>query len=111
MAHVTRSGARFRDGAGGSAEPGRRTCGKRGTDSGTAASDELFDEHLGLVALSAALDEERAALGQVRRSLEGRDHPGDAFRYPALVADWGSSYLEHERTIIENLLHRIDEGT
>ncbi len=70
-----------------------------------ATLTRMLEDHL------AALDEDRAALGQVRRSLEGRDQPGDPFRYPALVADWGSSYFEHERTIIENLLHRIDEGT
>jgi DNA-binding PadR family transcriptional regulator len=59
----------------------------------------------------AALDEERVALEEVRRSLDGQDRPGDPFRYPALVADWGSSYFQHERTIIEDLLQRIDEGT
>jgi hypothetical protein len=57
------------------------------------------------------LEEERLALEQVRTSLEGHDRPGEAFRYPALVADWGRSYFEHERTIIEDLLRRIDEGT
>ncbi len=57
------------------------------------------------------LEEERLALEQVRTSLEGQDSPGEAFRYPALVADWGRSYFEHERTIIEDLLRRIDEGT
>jgi DNA-binding PadR family transcriptional regulator len=58
-----------------------------------------------------ALDEEHAALERVRTSLEGRDRPGDSFRYPALVADWGLSYLAHERTIIEDLLHRIEQGS
>ena len=57
------------------------------------------------------LEGERQALEQVRTSLEGRDGPGDAFRYPALVADWGRSYFEHERVIIEDLLRRIDEDT
>jgi DNA-binding PadR family transcriptional regulator len=55
-----------------------------------------------------ALDEERAALEQVRVSLQGSDAPGDAFRYPALVADWGMSYFTHERTVIEDLLARIE---
>ena len=59
----------------------------------------------------AELEGERQALEQVRISLEGQDGPGDAFRYPALVADWGRSYFEHERLIIEDLLRRIDEGT
>ena len=57
------------------------------------------------------LEGERQALEQVRTSLEGRDGPGEAFRYPALVADWGRSYFEHERTIIEDLLRRIEDGT
>jgi DNA-binding PadR family transcriptional regulator len=61
----------------------------------------LLEEHLG------ALDEERAELEKVRVSLEGVDRPGDPFRYPALVADWGISYFEHERAIIEDLLVRI----
>jgi DNA-binding PadR family transcriptional regulator len=59
----------------------------------------------------AALEDERAELEKVRVSLEGRDRTGDAFRYPALVADWGLSYFEHERAIIEDLLRRIEEGT
>lgn len=58
-----------------------------------------------------ALDEERADLEKVRVSLAGVDRTGDPFRYPALVADWGLSYFDHERTIIEDLLRRIDEGT
>lgn len=56
-----------------------------------------------------ALEEERLALEQVRTSLEGRDRPGDSFRYPALVADWGISYFDHEHTIIEDLLRRIED--
>ena len=70
-----------------------------------ASVTEMLRDHL------EALDEERAALEQVRSSLVGQDQPGDPFRYPALVADWGASYFEHERTIIEDLLRRIDEGT
>ncbi len=67
-----------------------------------AATAAMLRDHL------TALDEERAALEQVRTSLDGRDRPGDAFRYPALVADWGLSYFAHERTIIEDLLRRIE---
>ena len=54
-----------------------------------------------------ALEEERAELEKVRISLHGVDQVGDQFRYPALVADWGMSYFEHERAIIEDLLRRI----
>ena len=65
----------------------------------------MLRDHLG------ALDAELAALEGVRTSLEGRDLPGQPFRYPALVADWGRSYLAHERTVIEDLLRRIEDGT
>lgn len=58
----------------------------------------------------AALEEERVALTAVRASLEGADRDGQVFRYPALVADWGVSYFEHERTVIEELLLRIRDG-
>lgn len=65
----------------------------------------MLREHL------ARLEEERVDLEKVRVSLQGVDRSGDAFRYPALVADWGLSYFEHERTTIENLLNRIETGT
>jgi DNA-binding PadR family transcriptional regulator len=72
-------------------------------DPGTICT--MLREHL------VALDQELAALDGVRTSLDGRDRPGEPFRYPALVADWGRSYLAHERTVIEDLLQRIeDEG-
>lgn len=58
-----------------------------------------------------ALEEERAALEQVRASLDGRDAVGEAFRYPALVADWGTSYLAHESSVIKDLLQRIESQT
>lgn len=66
---------------------------------------EMLLQHL------AALEQERVDLEKVRVSLEGVDRAGQDFRYPALVADWGLSYLEHERTNIEDLLRRIDEGS
>ncbi len=56
-----------------------------------------------------ALERERADLERVRVSLEGADRAGEQFRYPALVAEWGLSYFDHERRIIEDLLRRIDE--
>ncbi len=58
-----------------------------------------------------ALAQERADLEQVRVSLEGADATGETFRYPALVADWGLSYFDHERTIIEDLLRRIEDDS
>jgi DNA-binding PadR family transcriptional regulator len=68
-----------------------------------ATVTRMLREHLD------ALEEERSDLEKVRVSLQGVDAAGDAFRYPALVADWGLSYFDHERTIIEDLLHRIEE--
>lgn len=70
-----------------------------------AAMTGMLRDHL------VALEQERADLEKVRVSLEGVDRTGEPFRYPALVADWGLSYFDHERTIIEDLLRRIDEGT
>jgi DNA-binding PadR family transcriptional regulator len=67
-------------------------------------SKTLLREHLD------ALARRRAELAQVRESLHGRDAPGDAFRYPSLVADWGLEYLDGERAIIEKLLLRLDEA-
>ncbi|MGZ8738310.1 MAG: PadR family transcriptional regulator [Nocardioides sp.] len=63
----------------------------------------MLREHL------TALAEHRAGLEQVRASLEGRDEPGEPFRYPSLVADWGLEYLDGERVIIEKLLARLEE--
>ncbi len=64
---------------------------------------EMLLQHL------VALEEERLDLEKVRVSLQGVDQAGQEFHYPALVADWGLSYFEHERTIIEDLLGRIEE--
>lgn len=69
-----------------------------------ATTTGMLREHL------AALEEHRAGLEQVRESLKGRDEPGEPFRYPSLVADWGLEYLDGERTIIEKLLARLEEG-
>jgi DNA-binding PadR family transcriptional regulator len=58
-----------------------------------------------------ALEQHRAGLQGVRDSLHGRDEPGEPFRYPSLVADWGLEYLDGERVIIEKLLARLQEET
>lgn len=56
----------------------------------------------------------RADLLAVRESLRGHDEPGDAFRYPALVADWGLAYFDSEAAIarrtIAALTGESDEG-
>ncbi len=54
-----------------------------------------------------ALDAERAALGEVRASLRGADSPGEVFRHPSLVADWGLDYFAQERRMVEDLIDRI----
>ncbi len=64
----------------------------------------LLHEHL------TALAARRAELETVRESLRGADGPDEAFRYPALVADWGLEYFDGERAIIEKLLIRLDEA-
>lgn len=63
----------------------------------------MLREHL------TALAEHRGALELVRESLRGRDEPGEPYRYPSLVADWGLEYLDGERQIIEKLLARLEE--
>ena len=55
-----------------------------------------------------ALDAERAALVEVRESLRGADSPGEAFRHPSLVADWGLDYFAQERRMVEDLIDRIN---
>lgn len=52
----------------------------------------------------------RADLQAVRDSLVGRDEPGDAFRNPALVADWGLAYYDSEAEIAEKTLARLREN-
>ena len=69
------------------------------------ALETLLTSHL------EALAEERAALEQVRTSLAGADEPGQTFRYPSLVADWGLSYLAHEAEVVEDLRRRVRDGS
>lgn len=57
----------------------------------------------------SALDAERAALLEVREGLRGADAPGQPFRHPSLVADWGLDYLDSERRIVTNLIKRLKE--
>jgi len=56
-----------------------------------------------------ALDRERGALIEVRERLRGADAPGQTFRHPSLVADWGLDYFAHERVIVEDLIRRISD--
>ena len=56
-----------------------------------------------------ALDAEREALQRVREGLRGSDAPGQAFRHPSLVADWGLDYFDNERRIVTTLIERLHE--
>ena len=56
-----------------------------------------------------ALDAEREALQRVREGLRGSDAPGQAFRHPSLVADWGLDYFDNERRIVTSLITRLRE--
>lgn len=57
----------------------------------------------------SALDAERAALLEVREGLRGADAPGQPFRHPSLVADWGLDYFDSERRIVTTLIERLQE--
>jgi DNA-binding PadR family transcriptional regulator len=56
-----------------------------------------------------ALDTEREALERVREGLRGSDAPGQAFRHPSLVAEWGLDYFDNERRIVTTLIERLHE--
>jgi DNA-binding PadR family transcriptional regulator len=68
-----------------------------------AATTKLLQDYL------SALSERRADLVLVRESLRGSDQPGQPFRYPSLVADWGLEYYDSEREIVEKLLRRLEK--
>jgi DNA-binding PadR family transcriptional regulator len=61
---------------------------------GHATEPEQTRRMLGdyLVQLDRALEE----LGEVREALRGADRPGEPFRFPAMVADWGLDYFAAE---------------
>lgn len=54
------------------------------------------------------LERQRKDLDDVRESLRGRDGPGEPFRYPALVADWGLAYYDSEARIARDILGRLE---
>lgn len=56
------------------------------------------------------LERQRKDLSEVRESLRGRDAPGQGFRYPSLVADWGLAYYDSEAEIARDLLARVESG-
>ena len=57
----------------------------------------------------AELDQALVDLGQVRESLRGADAPGQPFRFPSLVAEWGLDYFDAERRHTHRALASLDE--
>lgn len=57
------------------------------------------------------LARQRKELAGVRDSLRGRDQPGEPFRHPALVADWGLEYYDSEARIARQILDRLQQGS
>jgi hypothetical protein len=47
----------------------------------------------------------------VRESLRGADEPGQPFRFPSLVAEWGLRYYDSERCTVESLLDALEDGS
>lgn len=48
-----------------------------------------------------------ADLCEVRRSLEGRDAPGEPFHYPSIVAEWGLDHFESEKAIATRTIEKL----
>lgn len=57
------------------------------------------------------LDSAIADLGQVREALRGADQPGEPFRFPSLVADWGLDYFAAEGRHARRALDSLGEGS
>jgi DNA-binding PadR family transcriptional regulator len=57
------------------------------------------------------LDSAIADLGQVREALRGADQPGEPFRFPSLVADWGLDYFAAEGRHARRALDSLEEGS
>jgi DNA-binding PadR family transcriptional regulator len=56
------------------------------------------------------LDRAADDLAEVRASLRGADGPGEAFRFPSLVAEWGLDYFAAEARHAERALASLDEA-
>jgi DNA-binding PadR family transcriptional regulator len=55
------------------------------------------------------LDQALEDLAEVRESLRGADRPGEPFRFPSLVADWGLDYFAAETRHARRALASLDE--
>lgn len=58
----------------------------------------------------AELDDAIEDLAEVREALRGADRPGEPFRFPALVADWGLDYFAAETRHAQQALASLEEG-
>ena len=57
----------------------------------------------------AELDQALTDLAGVREGLRGSDRPGEPFRFPALVADWGLDYFAAETRHARRALANLDD--
>lgn len=55
------------------------------------------------------LDRATIDLAGVREALRGADAPGEPFRFPSLVADWGLDYFAAEARHARRALDRLEE--
>lgn len=70
-----------------------------------AHTRQMLHDYLG------QLDQALADLAEVRASLRGADRPGEAFRFPSIVADWGLDYYAAEARHTHRALASLDEPT
>jgi DNA-binding PadR family transcriptional regulator len=64
---------------------------------------DMLDEYM------HELDAAAADLREVRESLRGADGPGEPFRFPSLVADWGLDYFAAETRHATRALASLEE--
>lgn len=57
------------------------------------------------------LDTALTDLTEVRDSLRGADRPGEPFRFPSLVADWGLDYFAAEQRHTRRALESLEDDT
>ena len=56
------------------------------------------------------LDRATKDLAEVREALRGADRPGEPFRFPSLVADWGLDYFAAEGRHARRALDSLEDG-
>ena len=66
-------------------------------------SRQMLHDYLG------ELDQALEDLAEVRESLRWADRPGEPFRFPSLVADWGLDYFAAETRHARRALASLDE--